>query len=50
MRFEFDTRILMVRHADWKSDATGTIIGTPRQGGKVRRTAERLYRRKEWLS
>jgi hypothetical protein len=31
MKLEDGVRVLMVRHADWKSDAIGTIVGVPRQ-------------------
>ncbi len=31
MRYHDGDRVLMVRHADWKADAVGTIVGGPRQ-------------------
>jgi len=31
MKLGIGDRVLMVRHADWKADAIGTIAGGPRQ-------------------
>ena len=31
MGFAIGTRVAMIRHADWTSDAVGTIVGYPRE-------------------
>jgi hypothetical protein len=31
MKFAVGDRVVMIRHADWKSDAVGTISGGPRE-------------------